>query len=78
MAGLSDECDNFIKAQTRVPYAKQKRWLMNQFDLLPKVKKSIDYKEVFYKKYPLLGSLSHYSSSKPEHIVEYINLIEGK
>lgn len=71
--GLSTECDDLI-AFTNTPLAsKTLSALCSDFGI--KLPKSIDFKEVFNKRYPLLTNVN-VSYANPADIIEYITLKE--
>lgn len=77
--GASPTCDNVVKLSkakrltgTTIQAAK---WF--DLDILPKGKTYEDYEETFKQKYPLLAQVD-FNRVKPEHVREYILLIETK
>jgi len=71
--GLSDVCDNFVKLAKAKPGSEALKSMIQRFGV--KLPKTTDYREVFYKRYPLLSQVSNYVEEKD--VIEYIELKES-
>jgi len=71
--GLSDVCNNYVKLSKATPVSGTLESMVSVFDI--KVPKATDYREVFYKRYPLLSQVSNYVEEKD--VVDYIKLKES-
>lgn len=71
--GLSDVCNNYVKLAKATPVDDSVQNMISMFGIV--VPKAVDYRDIFYKQYPLLSEVSSYVQEAD--VIEYIKLKES-